>query len=295
MKLALGPVPYYWSKERLLSFYREMAELPLDIIYIGEVVCSRRHEMKESDWLKLADFLSSKGKEVVLSTQVLLESGAHLNTMHRMVENPHFTIEANDMGAVGMREGIGAFVAGPHLNLYNAESVQVVFELGAIRWVMPFEMNQNHLKQMLTMLPDSMESELLVLGRLPLAYSARCFTARYHNLQKDSCGFKCLNDPEGLLVHTREGHPFVVLNGIQTQSAKIYNLIGEIPLLKTYGVDVLRISPQLNRMNDIVYCFKAVIDDQLSSKEGTMRLQNIIHDECCNGFWYGLPGMDWKQ
>ena len=42
MKLSLGPVLYYWDKEQLGRFYSEMSTLPLDVIYLGETVCSKR-------------------------------------------------------------------------------------------------------------------------------------------------------------------------------------------------------------------------------------------------------------
>ena len=294
MKLALGPVQYYWQKDRLLAFYEAIAQSPVDIVYLGETVCSRRHEMREEDWLALAEKLTSAGKEVVLSTQVLLESGAHLNAMHRIVENSRFMVEANDMGAAGLLEGRGGFVAGPHLNLYNPEALQIVAELGAVRWVMPFEMSHDSLCGMLPRLPENMQSEVFVYGHLPLAYSARCFTARYHNLQKDDCGFRCLEYPDGLPVQTREGQPFLLFNGIQTQSVKVYNLIQQIPQLMALGVDVVRVSPQSEHTAEIISCFKDVIEKRVSPVDGLATVQRLMNGESCNGYWYGRPGMDWQ-
>ncbi len=294
MKLALAPVQYYWTKDKLMAFYEAVACSPVDIIYLGETVCSRRHEMREADWLALAEKLADAGKEVVLSTQVLLESGAHLNAMHRIVDNGRYMVEANDMGAAGLLEGKGPFVAGPHLNLYNPEALQVVADLGATRWVMPFEMGAASLRLMLPCLPGQMQSEVFAYGRLPLAYSARCFTARYHNLQKDDCGFRCLEYPDGLTVQTREGEPFLVFNGIQTQSVKVYNLIGELGELKSLGVDVIRLAPQPDHMPEIIGAFRQVIDGRLSPKEGVAAVLPWMPGEPCNGYWYGRPGMDWQ-
>ena len=57
MKLALGPVLYYWSRDTMLGFYEEMADAPVDIIYLGETVCSRRHLLRLQDYLDIAERL----------------------------------------------------------------------------------------------------------------------------------------------------------------------------------------------------------------------------------------------
>jgi len=46
MKLSLGPVLYYWTREALLDFYAGIADSATDIVYLGEVVCSRRHNLR---------------------------------------------------------------------------------------------------------------------------------------------------------------------------------------------------------------------------------------------------------
>ena len=259
MKLALGPLLYYWPRDTVFAFYEAIAATPVDIVYLGEAVCSRRHEIKLSDWLDIAARLQAAGKEVVLSTMALIESGTDLTTLRRITDNGRFLVEANDMGAVHCLENKPPFIAGPHLNLYNAPTLALLAKLGAKRWVMPLEMTRDGLLHMLQDRPEQLETEVFAYGRMPLAFSARCFTARQRNLPKDDCRFSCIDYPDGLPLQTKEHQPFLVINGIQTQSTLVYNLINALPSLRSAGVDVLRISPQAQHTESIIGLFDEVI------------------------------------
>ncbi|WP_205684982.1 U32 family peptidase, partial [Poseidonibacter lekithochrous] len=68
------------------------------------------------------------------------------------------------------------------------------------------------------------EIEVFAYGHLPLAYSARCFTARAENLPKDECETCCQHYPQGRRVLSQEQQQVFVLNGIQTLSGNCYNL-----------------------------------------------------------------------
>ncbi len=58
IKLALGSLLYYWPRDTVRSFYQQAASWAVDTVYLGETVCSRRHEMRLDDWLGLAEMLS---------------------------------------------------------------------------------------------------------------------------------------------------------------------------------------------------------------------------------------------
>ena len=292
MKLALGPLQYYWPRSAVFEFYQAIAETPVDVVYVGEAVCSRRHELRHGDWLDISRMLRDAGKQAVLSTMVLLESGSDVAAMHKIAQNEEFLVEANDMGAVHQLAGQRPFVAGPQLNLFNPDALAWMAGLGASRWVAPLEMQRDDLAVLQQGRPAGLETEVLAYGRLPLAFSARCFTARHHNLPKDDCGFRCIEHPDVQLLHTREGEPFLVLNGIQTQSARVHNLINEVPALRALGVDVLRLSPQSQHMTELIAAFDAARHAPEPAVDALERMRPLMPGAPCNGSWHGQPGLD---
>ncbi len=291
MKLALGPILYYWQRDTLFEFYERIAEAPVDIVYLGETVCSKRHTFRLEDWLEVAKKLTASGKEVVLSTQALIESESDLQTLRHLAENDSFEVEANDMGAVRLLSG-KKFVVGPHINTYNPQTLALLAELGAKRWVIPVEMSRQMLSDIVDRKPQGMETEVFAYGRLPLAFSARCFTARHYNLPKDDCQFRCLDHAYGLTLKTRDGKPFLALNGIQTQSSSIYNLVAELESLKQVGVDVVRVSPQPFHTEKILALFRQRMDSSLSAIEAEAQMLRLMSDVPCDGYWHARAGIE---
>ncbi|MFW0699369.1 U32 family peptidase [Pantoea sp. R13S299] len=288
MQYALGPVLWYWPTETLEDFYQQAARSSADIIYLGEAVCSKRRATPYARWMDLAREVAASGKQVVLSTLALLQSPSELKELQRYVENGEFLIEANDIGTVNMAaERHLPFVAGPTLNVYNADTLQLLVREGMTRWCMPVEMSRDWLLQLLDQcetrgIRQQFEVEVLGYGHLPLALSARCFTARSENRAKDECETCCISYPTGRRVNSQEGQQVFVLNGIQTMSGYCYNLGNDLAGMRDQ-VDCVRLSPQ-----DVTTL--AEIDRFRANENGQAPLM-VAKGSDCNGYWRKLAGM----
>ncbi|HAW23317.1 MAG: U32 family peptidase [Gammaproteobacteria bacterium] len=287
MKLSLGPVLFYWDRQHTLDFYADMAGMPLDVIYLGETVCSKRRDMGLDDWLGLARELKQQSTaQLVLSGLALVEAASELSSLRRLCENGELLVEANDVGAVQYLSERGLpFVGGPALNLYNGHALAELVSSGMQRWVPPVEISGTMIRDaraQLSQLGVAMpEIEIFAYGHLPLAYSARCFTARAENRPKDDCQFCCQNYPEGIPLLSQEGEALFTINGIQTLSASVSNLLADYPALVDSGAELLRLSPRASGMIEVVQAFDAVRNGGLPP----------LAVDGCNGYWHGQPGM----
>jgi collagenase-like PrtC family protease len=293
MRLSIGPIQYFWERQQVLDFYQRLAGSAAEIVYLGEVICSKRRLLTLDDWLAIGEELRQSGKEVILSSLTLLEAASEQGALKKLCANDDFLVEANDVAAIQLLSSAGRnFVTGPSVNIYNDRSLRLLARKGLKRWVLPVELGLNTLKELQEQRPEGVETEVFALGRLPLAWSARCYTARSHNLPKDDCQFKCLDYPDGRMLKTQEGLEFLVLNGVQTQSALTHQVLDQIAELDALGVDVLRISPQSSHTLRIIELF------DLACKGADLgplaeELLSLLPLGACNGYLVNQAGMDY--
>lgn len=300
MKIAIGPLLFGWPWPGVRDTYLSLAEeKDVDILYIGEVVCSKRSVSGMENWLKLAQELCSSGKEIVLSTLAMPITDEEVQAVRDLCQaasEMNMMVEANDMGAVSIASGFGVrFVAGPHLNVYNHGSLQQLIKHGACRLVMPLEMQANLIPGVAA--ESDVEVEYFAHGKLPLTFSARCYTARASGLTKKECRHVCFLHADGMEMRTLDAKDFSTINGIQIMSHHSFTVIDHLSDLVDFGVDILRLSPQANDMTEIIHQFRLVLDGLKSGNDSLQTLSGseAIHEVFCNGYYHGQQGRLWVE
>jgi collagenase-like PrtC family protease len=301
LALTVAPLQYWWPRERMLAFYAEVADSAADTVVLGEVVCARRRELKLADWLALARELRGAGKEVLLATPTLVMGEADVRLVRELAQQGEFALEAGDASALGVlvQAGDVAFALGPHLNIYSQEALREHAVLGATRWCAPAELalaavsRINPAQAPVPGRDGPLATEVWAFGRLPLAFSARCFTARHHGLNKDNCDFRCRDDADGMTVRSGDGRDFLCLNGTQVQSAGVHALLETPAALRAAGIDRLRLAPTSSGFARVVELFDALVRDTLPPAGARAALRELeLPGELIDGYARARAGME---
>ena len=293
MKITLGPIPFLWEKERILSFYKEVSATPVSTVYLGEVVCSKRSVLGRDTIEAIARMLSDAGKEVVVSTLGLITHRDELNFIESLCSLP-LNIEVNNIGVLNLCPDKSRVICGPHLAIYNAPALKFLAGLGIRRIVFMPELSQQAIESLSLSVP-SVEKEIIAFGNLPLAFSWRCYTARALNLSKTNCAIVCNKYPSGMPLDTMEGMPLFNINGTQLMSEKKVCMIEQINILRSFGIGHLRIIPQEHHTSEIVAIFNKTLTGDLSVPTALEVLKKFAPAGISNGWFHGRAGWEYVE
>ncbi len=294
--LTIAPILFHWDADAKLAFYRQIAAAPVDEVYLGEVICSKRAPFFEKHYDEVAQQLGAAGKTVVFSTLAEVMLKRERNMIAGFCDLEDHALEINDSSALWHLDG-KRFRVGPFMNVYNEDTLAFLAARGASHFTLPPELPRDAVAILAARARDlGVSLEVQVFGRASLALSARCYHARAHGRIKDNCQFVCEEDPDGMPLKTVAGQDFLTVNGIQTLSHSYLNLLGELDDMQRMGISHFRLSPHMVDMAAVAGVFRAVLDGDLDAGEGSERLRQAgVGAPFANGFWHGRPGHDWGQ
>lgn len=291
-RLTLGPIPFHWSPAKKLDFYAEVAdEAPIDTVYLGEVICSKRAPFFDQHYGDVADRLIRGGKTVVFSSLAEVMLKRERKAMQALAELDDYEIEINNAAGLLHIEGrphrIGQF-----LNVYNSETLNYFANRGATHFCLPVELPAASAALVAETAAElGVSIEVQVFGRASLAVSARCYHARAHGRTKDNCQFVCENDPDGMPLTTQNNQPFLRINGIQTLSHSYVNLVEDLPSMVDLGITDFRLMPQDVDMAPVANIFADALSGSIAPQAARESLDMLKLDvPFSNGFWHGLAG-----
>ena len=291
-KLTLGPIAYHWSADARRDFYARIAdEAPVDEVYLGEVICSKRAPFHEADLPATIERLERAGKRVILSTLAEVMLKRERKATEDIAEMVSPEIEVNNAAGLYAR-GKRPHRIGPFMNAYNDATIAWMAGQGATHVCLPAEMPAPAIAAAAqAAVALGLGVEVQVYGRASLAVSARCYHARAHGRTKDNCQFVCEEDPDGMPLRTRDDRPILRVNGIQTLSESYVDLLPEVARLIADGVTHLRLMPQAVDMVVVAQVFRDVLDGRVPTGEADARLATLSGDAgLSNGFYHGTAG-----
>lgn len=296
LTLTLGPLLFNWPADTIADFYARIAdEAPVDTVCIGEVVCSKRSPFHVDALAAACERLERAGKQVMLSALSLITLKRERADCAALMASPDHDAEINDLTALAyLGDGGRTFGVGPFVNLYNEGTLEYLVDRGARRFCFPPELPMAAVSLLCARAAElGAVPEVWAFGRTPLALSGRCYHARLHGLNKDSCQFVCERDQDGLDVRTLDEQPLLAINGVQTLSYAYCNLIGDLAPLREIGVQSLRLSPQSCDMVAVAGTFRAALDGRMDAEEAFATLGRICGPvRFANGFLMGAAGME---
>ncbi len=292
-RLTLGPIQYFWPAETKIDFYARIAdETPIDTVYLGEVVCSKRQPFFDNHIEVIGERLEKAGKRVVLAGLAEVMLKRERKACADLVQDGEFEIEINNAAGLFHLEPGQAHRVGPFMNVYNEQTMAHMVSNGATHIVVPPELPAPSVEVMAREAARlGVGLEVQVFGRACLATSARCYHARAYGRTKDNCQFVCEEHADGMPLNTRDGQSFLRVNGIQTLSESYMNLFAEVPAMAKMGVTDLRLMPQDVDMVTVAKTFDDIRANRIDMAEAQARFDALPGSApSSNGFWHGEAG-----
>ncbi len=277
MDISIGPILYNWSKNKIKNFYKNISKKGVSKIYFGELTCINKG-FSIDEIMEIGEMVKKEGKEFIISTPPLIKSKEEIEYLKMLLKLP-FPLEMNSFAPLSLSIK-SDLIAGVYLSIYNPYSAGYLKSLGFKRIVIPFELSKEDIKFM-----DGIDLEIYAYGILPIGISWRCYTLRI--LRSNRCFRQCLNYPDGIPVNSIDGNSIFIINGKVILTNKNLSLLEYINELRDTGISTIRISPQMDRNEELVDVFIEVVSGKMKIDRALDILNDIKDRELFNGWYLG--------
>ncbi len=292
MRIAVGPAGSSWDREKTMGFYREIAEAPVDDVYIGEVGCAKRSWLTREIVESITERLTRAGKVVYLSSPALVTSPSQRRGFERLrgsferveINSPSFLTGPHSRSTV----------AGSFLNVCNSRALGALGELGIDRAVLPAEITRRSVGSMARYC--SVKVEVIVHGHVPLALSRNCYTVRALAESCEDCGVACRDYPEGMVLAAGTRALFRV-DGPLALSAGSYCLVEYLGWFEAIGVHCVRILAQSEGTGRIISTYRSLLErpGRGAGRRAADELRKLSPNGICNGWFTGKAGWTYES
>ncbi len=189
-------------------------------------------------------------------------------------------------------------------NTLNSLAVQFWQNHGTRRIILAREVSFTDIKIFREKFPD-LGIELFVHGSMCISYSGRCMLSQYftgRDANQGDCAHTCRweydivekSRPEQRFPVVEEAHGTYIFN------SKDLNLLAEVPLLMSVGIDAFKIEGRMKSPYYIAMAtklYREVIDKTLAGEQFDInpylrQLETVSHRGYTRGFFFGLPTVD---
>ena len=276
MKLSLAPLSGRYRTEAIVGFYREAAACAdIDRVYIGELFCSKRRiplaAFEESVVIAALKeegvrILEGAGKDVVFSGHAMPAGEADYESAAPYVELVQ-TVEVNSLGFIPwLRERFpeASMLAGPIVNLYNRDDLEIVAGWGCAGVSLHIDLMPETILDLCA--NGAIPAEVLLHGRPPLAFSWRCYAARFAGRPQNACSHVC-REQDGLVLENLEGEDGFIADGLAVLPGQSVSLVGQARDYAEAGAAFGRLWVGPGEVEPVASAYAALLRGELSVDE----------------------------
>lgn len=274
-----------------------------DAVYLGDMYC----RLYEGNFLeRLSDLkeglriLRDQGKRAYVTTYAAPRND-FLPKVRKMLaaaaEGGAEAVEVHNLGVVRIAHEelpqlplhIGGFA-----NVYTAAGVEVLRELGAVRFTPNYELSLDEIVEVTTESGAAME--MLVHGKMPLGVSDYCFLLDYESKWGTDCPALCQKD-----LFLKQGDWAMKTVGKGVLSGKDVCMLEHLPRLVAEGhrhfrIETVSETPAYRR--DVAAVYRAALDrafagNDIVDGDWSDTLTRHARVGLCNGFYFGKSGMEY--